>query len=176
MQWVCVPSASTHWRFILHAMNSGFRVRPPPPIEIDDPLPPPVSSCGGVHHDSSPSQIVKQHALLSRYNDLYSRARNDAMASLRLCSDDNDRNQRIVTQAVIVSSLLDKRFDNDEGILFLINVLTFFFVSFILMGQNFTLTDWSCVQTMNFITVRLTCTLMRENLIEFSAVPSENVP
>lgn len=71
-------------------------VRPPPsPIEIDDPLPPPPT------HDSSPSQIVKQHALLSRYNDLYSRARNDAMSSLRLCSDDNDRNQRIVTQAVI---------------------------------------------------------------------------
>merc|ERR1712076_41034 len=77
---------------------TGIRPAPAPLDLDDDPLPPVAPR---VVSSSSPSQVVRQHSLMNKFNDLYTRARNDAMASLRLSCDDNDRNQRIVTQAVI---------------------------------------------------------------------------
>ncbi|XP_075250974.1 mitochondria-eating protein-like isoform X2 [Convolutriloba macropyga] len=86
---------------------TGIRPAPVPLDLDDDPLPVPASRhsfeppSSPVAISSSPSQVVKQHSLMNRFNDLYTRSRNDAMSALGLCSSDIDRNQRIVTQAVI---------------------------------------------------------------------------
>jgi hypothetical protein len=72
------------------------RPAPRPPVE-DEPLPAPLPS----YEPPLPSQVARQHSLSNRFNDLYSRGRADAAAILRIASDDNDRNQRIINSAVI---------------------------------------------------------------------------
>jgi hypothetical protein len=72
--------------------------RPTPrPVEVDEPLPAPARD----YEPASPSQVARQHSLVNRYNDLYTRSRADAAAILRIASDDSDRNQRIINSAVI---------------------------------------------------------------------------
>ena len=55
------------------------------------------------------TQVVRQEALITRYNDLYLRDRLTAMDILRTYSDNYENNQRIIFAAVQVIKLLLNR-------------------------------------------------------------------